>query len=68
MPTSSSNLPDDPAELRALVLASRAALAARDEELNEIRAALAQRDREIEALKLTLLKLRRLQPGAIAAT
>lgn len=63
MPTSFSSLPDDPAELRALVHASRAALAARDEELNEIRAALAQRDREIEALKFTLLKLRRLQFG-----
>lgn len=63
MPTSFSSLPDDPAELRALVHASRAALAARDEELNEIRAALAQRDREIEALKFTLLKLRRLRFG-----
>lgn len=63
MPTSSSSLPNDPAELRALVLAGRAALAARDEQLNEARSALAQRDREIEALKLTLLKLRRLQFG-----
>lgn len=63
MSASCSSLPDDPAELRALVLASRATLAARDAELNEIRAALAQRDREIEALKLTLLKLRRLQFG-----
>src|SRR5690606_16267411 len=52
-----------PAELRALVLASRAALAAREAELNETRAALAARDREIEALKLTLLKLRRMQFG-----
>jgi hypothetical protein len=60
---SSTHLPDDPAELRTLVLAGRAALAARDEELNEVRAALAQRDQEIEALKLTLLKLRRLQFG-----
>jgi len=63
VPASFYQLPDDPAELRALVLASRAALAAREEELNETRAALAQRDREIEALKLTLLKLRRLQFG-----
>ena len=63
MPTSSSSLPNDPAELRALVLAGRAALAARDKQLNEARSALAQRDREIEALKLTLLKLRRMQFG-----
>ena len=63
MPTSPSELPDDPTELRALVVASRAALAAREDELNETRAALAQRDREIEALKLTLLKLRRMQFG-----
>lgn len=63
MPTSPSELPNDPTELRALVVASRAALAAREDELNETRAALAQRDREIEALKLTLLKLRRMQFG-----
>lgn len=56
MPASVSNLPNDPAKLRALVLASRAALAVREDELNETRAALAQRDREIEALKLTLMK------------
>jgi len=68
VPTSFSSLPDDPAELRALVHASRAALAARDEELNEIRAALAQRDRDIEALKFTLLKLRRLQFGRSSET
>ncbi len=63
MPASFSHLPDDPAELRALVVASRAALTAREEELNQARAALAARDREIEALKLTLLKLRRMQFG-----
>ncbi|MFP5463061.1 MAG: IS66 family transposase, partial [Gammaproteobacteria bacterium] len=49
--------------MRALVLASRAALAAREDELNEARTVLAQRDREIELLKLTLLKLRRMQFG-----
>jgi transposase len=63
VPASVSNLPDDPAKLRALVLASRAALAVREDELNETRAALAQRDQEIEALKLTLMKLRRMQFG-----
>lgn len=45
------------------MLASRAALAARADELNEARTVLAQRDREIELLKLTLLKLRRMQFG-----
>jgi transposase len=49
--------------LRALVLAGRDALAAREAELNEARAALARRELEIEALKLTLLKLRRMQFG-----
>lgn len=63
VPASLCHLPDDPAELRALVLASRAALAAREDELNEARTVLAQRDREIELLKLTLLKLRRMQFG-----
>lgn len=45
------------------MLASRAARAAREAELNETRAALAQCDREIEALKLTLMKLRCMQFG-----
>ncbi len=63
MPTSLTDLPNDPDKLRTLLVASRAALAARDDELNEARAALAQSEREIEALKLTLLKLRRMQFG-----
>lgn len=58
-----SELSNDPAELRALLVANRAALAAREVELNETRAVLAQRDLQIEALKLTLLKLRRMQFG-----
>ena len=45
------------------MLASRAALAVREAELNETRTALAQREREIELLKLTLMKLRRMQFG-----
>jgi hypothetical protein len=63
VPASVSNRPTDPAKLRALVLASHAALAAREDELNETRAALAQRDRQIEALKLTLMTLRSMQFG-----
>lgn len=45
------------------MLASRAEIAAREEELSEVRSTLAHREREIEALKLQLAKLRRLQFG-----
>lgn len=63
MPITPIDLPDDPRELRALLIASRADIAARDDALSEAQEALAERDREIEALKVQLATLQRLKFG-----
>lgn len=63
MQSSACDLPADPNELRALLVASRAEAAARAEQLEQAQALLKERDQQIEALKWQLAKLRRMQFG-----
>ncbi len=61
--TTADSLPTDLDALRAMVIASRATLSARDRELAELRSALTHRDAQIEKLELQLARLRRMQFG-----
>ena len=63
MSDAASSLPNNPEELRALVLATQASLLASENKVNELEARLQHRDGEIEQLKLALIKLRKMQFG-----
>lgn len=63
MQTAACDLPKDPAQLRALLLAARADLAAKDAALEAANNALKHRDLQIEKLKIELARLKRMRFG-----
>jgi len=63
MPDVAIQLPNDPRELRSLLLASQAAVKASEAEITDLKARLQSRDEELRNLQLQLIKLRRMQFG-----